>query len=428
MPTSTLLQLVARGRQDAFLTGSPQVNFITHVYRRYTNFAIESIPIHMDGTPEFGRRITTVIPRKGDLLSALFLEVDLPPLPPASGVGGVPNYWVNDIGHAMIESVTIEIGDKEIDKHTGEWLNIWGELTTPLNHRSGYDQMVGHFNVYPPTDMSGQTLHLSIPLQFWFCTRIGAALPLIALQAHPVRLILQFRPFADLVWNETINAAIIGGATCSSAGIPSAPVAPSRLQLYGDYVFLDKDQQRLYATQKHAYLIEQLQISPVQSIPARQSIANVELNFNNSVKEFVWVIQQERMHAAREWFNFSNLLVADGGEPGQTDDLLESGILRLSGQDRFERRAARYFRLTQMYQHHTVIPAVPALIYAYSFALKPEDEQPSGTLNCSQFTDIQLSLLMNSTQLTHERRVAVYGFGYNILRIEGGLGGLMFIA
>ena len=423
MPTSTLLQLVARGRQDAFLTGSPQVNFFTHVYRRYTNFAVESIPIDMDGTPEFGRRITTVIPRKGDLLAAMFLEVDLPPLP--LGPGGVPNYWVNDIGHAMIEYVSIEIGEKEIDKHTGEWLNIWGELTTPLNQRAGYDQMVGHFNVYPPADMSGQTLHLSVPLRFWFCTRIGAALPLIALQSSPVRLIIKLRPFSDLVWNETINTDIVGGATCSSAGIPSTPVAPSRLQLYGDYVFLDKEHQRVYSTQKHAYLIEQLQISPPQSVPSRQSIVNMDLNFNNSVKEFIWVVQQERMPAAREWFNFSNTLVA---EAKLTDDLLSSGILRLNGQDRFERRTARYFRLTQPYQHHTVIPATPALIYTYSFALKPEDEQPSGTLNCSQLSVIQLSLTMNPDQLAYERSVAVYGFGYNILRIEGGLGGLMFIA
>lgn len=423
MPTSTLLQLVARGTQDAFLTGSPQVNFFTHVYRRYTNFAMESIPIHMDGSPEFGQRISTVIPRKGDLLTALFLEMDLPPIP--AGAGGVQNYWVNDIGHAMIEYVSIEIGEKEIDKHTGEWLNIWGELTTPLNLRAGYDQMVGHYNVYPPTDMSGQTTHISVPLRFWFCSRLGAALPLIALQSHPVRLIIKLRPFADLVWNDSINSEVLAGASCSSAGIPSAPVSPSRLQLYGDYVFLDEKQQRLYSTQTHAYLIEQLQISPVQSVPARQTITNIELNFNNSVKEFLWVVQQERAQGAREWFNYANRLI---GETGLTSDLLDSGILRLSGQDRFDRRSARYFRLTQPYQRHTVIPASPALIYTYSFALKPEDEQPSGSINCSKFTDIQLSLSMNPTELTHERRVAVYGFGYNILRIQGGLGGLMFIA
>jgi len=294
-----------------------------------------------------------------------------------------------------------------------------------LNLRAGYDQMVGHYNVYPPTDMSGQTMHISVPLRFWFCSRLGAALPLIALQSHPVRLIIKLRPFSELVWNDSINSEVLAGASCSSTGIPSAPVSPSRLQLYGDYVFLDEKQQRLYATQTHAYLIEQLQISPVQSVPARQPITNIELNFNNSVKEFLWVVQQERAQGAREWFNYANRLI---GETGLTDDLLDSGILRLSGQDRFDRRTARYFRLTQPYQHHTVIPASPALIYAYSFALKPEDEQPSGTINCSKFTDIQLSLTMNPTELAHERRVAVYGFGYNMLRIQGGLGGLMFIA
>lgn len=423
MPTSTLLQLVARGRQDAYLTGSPQVNFFRHVYRRYTNFAIESIPIEFDGTPDFGRRVSTLIPRKAELLSQMFLEVDLPPLPQPEGLA--PVYWVNDIGHALIQDISIEIGEKEIDKHTGEWLNIWGELTTPINKRDGYNEMIGHWNVYPPAPYDvTSTLRLTIPLRFWFCTTVGAALPLIALQAHPVRIIMHLRPFNELWWCPDLPNPP-PGQPCPT--IP--PVAPTRLQLFGDYIFLEKEQRQLLATSEHEYLIDQLQISPPQSVPARATGANIDLHFNHCCKEFLWVVQQERMHTAREWFNYSNALQANGGEVGVIeDDLLGSAVIRLDGYDRFERRGARYFRITQPYQRHTTIPSSPAYIYVYSFSLRPEDEQPSGSINCSKIDDIQLSLAFNPAQLTEDRRVSVFALNYNVLRIVGGLGGLAFIA
>jgi hypothetical protein len=402
-----------------YLTGEPQMTFFKQVYRRYTPFAIESIPIEFDGTPDFGRRISTVIPRKADLLSSLFLEVDLPVIPYTDG--GAPVYWVNDIGHALIESVSIEIGDKEIDKHTGEWLQIWSSLTTTAEKRDGFAEMTGHWDVYPPTAPTGA--RLTIPLRFWFCDAIGNALPLIALQAHPVRVIVYLRKFQELWWSENLPAPV-PGAPCPQ--IP--PMAPTRIQLYGDYVFLDTEERRRFAAASHEYLITQLQYTPIQSIPANVTSANVPLVFNHTCKEFVWVIQQDRMCGAREWFNFSNRLTADGGEVGVVaDDQLESAVIRLDGYERFHRRGARYFRITQPYQRHTAIPN--DYIYLYSFSLRPEDEQPSGSINCSKIDDIQLALALTNTaqMIQYDRTVIVYATNYNVLRIVGGLGGLAFI-
>ena len=161
MPTSARLQLVARGRQDAYLTSNPQFTFFKHVYRRHTPFAMESIPIEFDGNTDFGHRVTVVIPHNADLLTTLNIEVDLPALPQT--IGQPVQYWVNDIGHALITDVSVEIGDKEIDKHTGEWLQIWSLLTTPAEKRAGLDEMIGHWNVFPPA--GGPTaLRLAIPL------------------------------------------------------------------------------------------------------------------------------------------------------------------------------------------------------------------------------------------------------------------------
>jgi len=415
MPSSALLQLVARGKQDAYLTGTPQVNFFRHVFRRYTNYAIESIPIEFDGTPNFGQRITAIIPHKGDLVSKLFLEVDLPPLPTDSLLG--PAYWVNDIGHAMIEEISIEIKDIEIDKHTGEWLHIWSELTTPLDKRSGFNEMIGHWEVFPPPPSvfdPSAPIHLSIPLRFWFCNSIGAALPLISLSRSTVRIHIKLRAFNDLWWAPP--------GECPTR----TPIAPSRIQLFGDFVFLDKEQQSVFKTLKHAYLIDQLQITPPETVAIGINRSNIALHFNHCCKEFIWVIQQERIQAAREWFNYSNTLQADGGEVGIVEtDLLDSAVIRLDGQERFQRRNAQYFRITQPYQYHT---AIPAYVYTYSFSLHPEDEQPSGSINCSKINDIQLSLAYPPAQLRTERRVSVFALNYNVLFIQGGLAGLAFIA
>jgi hypothetical protein len=423
MPTSTLLQLVARGRQDVYLTDNPQFTFFKQVYRRYTPFAVESIPIPLDGTPDFGRRISCVVPRKAELLSSLFLEVDLPVIP--TGPNGEQYFWVNDIGHALIEDVSIEIGEKEIDKHLGAWMQIWSELTTPAEKRDALNQMIGHYNDYPPATPTAQ--RLVIPLRFWFCNNIGLALPLIALQAHPVRLIFHLRRFQELWWSTDFLVPPAPGP-CPQID----PVAPTRLQLYGDYIFLDNDERRRFAAAEHDYLITQLQYTPIQSVPANISTANVELHFNHACTEFIWVVQQDRIAAAREWFNYSNRLSAIGGDPGVAlADPLESAVIRLDGYERFERRSAPYFRLVQPYQRHTVVPTAPTdFLYLYSFSLRPEDQQPAGSINCSMLDSIILNLQFNTapSTLSYDRTVQVFAPNYNVLRIVGGLGGLAFVA
>ncbi len=192
--------------------------------------------------------------------------------------------------------------------------------------------------------------------------------------------------------------------------------------MFGDYVFLDVPERRRFAAADHEYLIEQLQIAPPQSVAAGAPNANVDLAFNHCCKEFIWVIRRDSALAAHEWFNYSsgpyNSLLST--------DLLESAIIRLDGYDRFYRRNARYFRLTQPYQCHTAVPN--NFIYLYSFSLKPEAEQPTGSINCSKIDDITLNLKFNPAHTAEARTISVFATNYNILRIVGGLGGVAFIA
>lgn len=416
------IQLVTTGNVEPFLTGeNPPLSFFRQVIVRTTKFAMESMPIEIDGDANFGRRVSCLIPRKADLLAGLTLEVELPPLPQIEGQP--TNYWVNDIGNFLIHDVSIQIGEQEIDKLLNTWLKIWAELTIPASQRDGYNELVGHWDVYPPSPISydiTQPLRLTVELPFWF-RRISTALPLVALQAHPVRLIMHLSEFQDCVWNTNYPPA--PGVPC-----PTIPhVSITHFQMYGEYIYLATQERLFFAKQPHEYLITQLQYTPVQTLAAGINKTVVPLNFNNCCREFIWTVQLTRMEAAHEWFNFSNRLTNNGGDPWAEADLMNRAQIQLNGVDRFHPRGARYFRLTQPFDHHTCIPLPPNNIYCYAFDIKPEAEQPSGYLNCSAIPNIVLYITFNPAWLNYERIVMVYTQSYNILRIKNGLGGVMYI-
>ena len=369
------LQLIARGRQDIYLVGNPQITFFKQVYRRYTNFSMESQPIYFDGTANFGRRISAIIPRKGDLLHRMMLEISLPMVV----VGDPDTSWVNGIGHALIEEVTIEIGEKEIDKQTGEWLHVWSSLTTSNSKQTAYYNMVGRQTAYTQDAQPGP-IKLYIPLRFWFCNNIGMALPLIALQTHPVRLTVKFRDLQQLFYRNSLQS------NCTQT---IDQVNITDVTLYGDYIYLDIEERRKFASVKHEYLIEQIQYSPLNSIPANASVANIPLNFNHPIKELIWLVQQTRMSETNEIFNYSSLQLNEAGRPY---DLILDAVIKFDGFDRFKKRDISYFRLVQPYQYHTAVP--DDFIYLYSFSINPEDSQPSGSFNASRLDSLVLTFTM----------------------------------
>ena len=139
--TGGLMQLVAYGAQDVYLTGNPQITFFKVVYRRHTNFAMEAIEQTFNGTADFGKKVTCTVSRNGDLIHRIYLQVTLPRV--EATVSSAFFRWVNFIGHFLIKSVEVQIGGQRIDKQYGDWLTIWNELTIPPGLKSGYDNMVG---------------------------------------------------------------------------------------------------------------------------------------------------------------------------------------------------------------------------------------------------------------------------------------------
>ena len=383
-----LMQLVAYGAQDIYLTGNPQITFFKVVYRRHTNFAIESIEQTFNGTVDFGRKVSCTVSRNGDLIHKVYLQVDLP----AVTVGAGTWAWVDHVGHALIDEVSVEIGGQTIDKHYGEWLQIWNELTQTAEREDGYNEMVGHTATLKDVDSDNKpATTLYIPLQFWFCRNPGLALPLIALQYHEVKFNITFRSFADL-------------GKAASTETPSTP-SLGNASLYVDYIYLDTDERRQFAQVQHEYLIEQVQFTGAESFSS--TAIKSKLALNHPCKELVWVCQHDDNDITD--FDYSN---------GQS---IVDAKLQLNGHDRFSVRKAEYFNLVQPYQHHTRIPAYG--IYVYSFALNPEQHQPSGTVNMSRIDNA--TLLLN-TAISGSYKLKVYAVNYNVLRIMAGMGGLAY--
>jgi hypothetical protein len=406
-----LIQLVAYGAQDIYLTGNPQITFFKVVYRRHTNFAIESIEQTLTGLVNFGKKTTCTISRNGDLIQRIIFQVTLPSLNQSQG-GATWQGYVNSIGHALLKSVTVSIGGQQIDKHYGEWLEIWNELTISEEHRNGFNESIGKYE----SDVSLETNATEsrtyyVPLQFWFCKNPGLALPLIALQYHEVVLDLDIRALNKLTRSD-VNITQPQTSFGSIASITDA-------SLWIDYIYLDTDERRRFAQVSHEYLIEQVQSNDSESIDTGRTTHKVALDFNHPVKELVWTINldsnsQSSSKNGNQIFNFSSI---SGNEAFNT------GKISFNGYDRMKERKAAYYRMVQPLHHHTRVPR--KYIYVYSFGLKPEDHQPSGTCNFSRIDTAILHL--DTTGIgSATGKINVYGVNYNVLRVMSGMAGVAF--
>lgn len=284
-----LMQLVAYGAQDVYLTGNPQITFFKVVYRRHTNFAVESIEQYFSGTINFGRKGTAEISRNGDLITQAFLKVVLPEVRfngAFDKVGHVEFAWVRHIGHAIVDETELEIGGSQIDKQYGDWLHIWQELSSDSGHKQGLAKVLGDVDQLtsistlswdnPDNTLLKHSYTLYIPLQFYFCRNNGLALPLIALQYHQVKIAVKFRPAEQLY---IASDAYKQGAD---------NLELDEASLYVNYVYLDTEERRRFAQVSHEYLIEQLQHGGEESISNSNS-AKYKLNFNHPVKSLYWI-------------------------------------------------------------------------------------------------------------------------------------------
>ena len=506
-----LMQLVAYGAQDIYLTGNPQITFFKVVYRRHTNFSMETIQQTINGASTTdGGSGTVTISRNGDLVHKVYVT---------SSTSGITD------GDDIISEVELEIGGQRIDRHYKEWNQIWNELTIPESKSLAFKNMTGSLSHGSSSTQTAGVNMVQVPLNFWFCRNPGLALPLIALQYHEVKL--------KFTWGSSTGTT----ATCS---------------VFCDYIYLDTDERRRFAQVSHEYLIEQLQRE-------EKTISDTthKLNFNHPVKELIWTgdgyvnaqiklnghdrfaVQEEEYFQLRQPFDYhtsvpgTNIPMED--RPVMLSSVLQTGVFQLqalSGNDTtvlttvlgtdgdaafgilgsltadaavVETTAAAKKTLiireatpdhvfkagdivemrindangSQQVEIFSVISVrsttaivadktfqeltldrdplakhVPAgtattladgddliitiiariqdplsrcsqfskKINVYSFALKPEEHQPSGTCNFSRIDNAELKFSIASPT----EAVTVYAVNYNVLRIMSGMGGLAY--
>ena len=431
-----LLQLVAYGAQDAFITGNPQITFWKGLYKRHTNFAMEPFRVNFTGQPNWGTKHSAVIGRHADLLYSTYLEVILP----GNGTDGTAAKWNNDqgrLGYNLIRYVELEIGGQLIDRLYGEWLYLWDSLTSDLTKSLKLWRMVGNGGAPGATTFSDPAVcntgsgkpslpnTLYIPLYFFYTRNPGSALPLIALQYHEVKINIQ--------WNDTQH--ITGDFRTATAGGLTYLPNPTQAAIYIDYIYLDVEERRRMAQQSHEYLIEQVQYNEDKGIASYNN--RIDLTFNHPVKELVWVVQPT---------SYNNCKMPQGAATVLKPFTYDRAVvyeqwLQINGQDRMDRRYGDYYNEVQPYQHHTgigatvsstsALPTAQPGIYMYSFALRPEEHQPSGTCNFSRIDTATIVMNISgavtmdeSTDATYD--VRVYAVNYNILRIMSGMAGLAY--
>ncbi len=288
-----ILQLVAYGEQDLYITGQPQITFFKTVYRRHTMFSMESIQQTFNGSVGLGNRVTSTISRNGDLLHKLWLVATVSAADVGTSATSGTTYGV---GHKLLKTVELEIGGQRIDKHYADWLQVWSELTMPAEKQTAYDSLVGG-----ATD-STTSVSVYVPLQFWFCRNVGLALPLIALQYHEVKVNIEFASTGTLIHGNSTNGIVMTGV--------------SSAELWADYIYLDVEERKRFAQVSHEYLIDQLQFVGADTISGGK--LNAKLNFNHPVKELVWLL------------------------PASTNVVTDVS-LKLNGHDRFAARPGKYF-------------------------------------------------------------------------------------
>ena len=521
-----LLQIVAYGAQDIYLTGNPQITFFKVVYRRHTNFALETIRNTFVGNLVFGGLNSVVLERAADLVSKTYVRVVLSA---GTAPAGAQWSWVTNIGHALLKTIELQIGGQRVDYYTSEWLQMYNELRLNAEQERGYNIMTGNVASMTTLNQTHDQYTLYIPLRFFFDRNVGLALPLISLQYHEVKINILFESISNLI-----------NTTGFASGVdPVAALGLSMIEATFEcgMVYLDTDERRRFAQLAHELLIEQVQMAGPDTITTRN---NQVLTFSHPVKEIVWGVHAGRMAntgggykylwydpndldnmrliatkrfvlaCARydgggalvlnntlidtntimpkpslsasllEIFNtisasavattpsiynvavLGNLLTlaqistpvdvlfngltrpasGDGAEFNDvtikmpfnyglyldgTSNPLDNGRVVLNGQDRFRAQDATYFNYLQPYEHHTRTPSDG--INVYSFAIAPEEHQPSGSLNFSRVDTAVLQTFVSDTNMAilgTDSLCTVYALSYNVLRIMSGMGGLAY--
>lgn len=401
--TGAILQLKLKGTQDSYLTSNPEMTFFKKEYKKYVNFSIEQTKVYFYEQVDFNKKISVTLPKRADMLSSISLYFTLPGLQKTSGkyVG-----WTNSVGHAIIETIELEIGNRLIDKHYGVFLEIWEELTS--NNKNENISLGKTSNtVVLKTNALYENSYV-VPLKFWFCKNLNTALPLMNLLYQDIKISIKLRPFSECI--------VYDGET------PPLPVQIQESFLLVNYIYLDDSQRMIYKQDsRQIYLIEQLQYKEVQGNDTNtaSSVFKTNIPFNHPIKELFWFFIEDDSIENNDWFNFSSRSQVDRVFP-----LMKNATFLIDSKEREENKAEIIYRVSNTARFHK--NTTDKHLYCICFCDDPENWQPSGSLN---FSKIDEAILHGDMQPGNSRnRMYIFGINYNWLAIQNGQSSLIFLS
>lgn len=439
-----LMQLLAWGNQNLYLSGNPSITYFKKVYKTFTNFSMETISVTLNRNDillDDTTMIKATINRHGDLISQMYFVFELPDI---VFDDSLLFRWVDNIGEVIIDNCQISINGNVVDKQYGEFNHLYRNLTYGVDKNYMYEKMVGQraipdkvkpdtpygalIQTYHPKKISSRKIY--VPMNFWFNRTLAQGLPLIGLQYSEVELNIALRPFRDLYQLYYVKNGVSDwyapNLALSSHQFPSfVDLTTNRRFLISDnvmdikayvdvnYVFLDKAERNFFLYQPTEYLIEQT--TRIDKIGIPES-AVLDLILQNPVKEIMWVCSRNDKKVRNNWFEYT-----DGDS-----QIMQTAKIMFNGLDRFDAKDAVYFNYVQPFQHHRA--NYKDGLFVYSFAINADDiEQPSGACNMSMINKIQM-LMTNKrpNDDSYQYDVTFYIISYNLLRIEKGLGSVAF--
>lgn len=387
--TGALLQLQATGIQDAYLTAKPEIDIFKYTYFRHINFATETIRLNTATALTFGGKTYCNIPPKCHMLSKLYLYIKLPSLTKTSGTYAS---WTNGLGYAIFDYLEFEVNGVIVDKIYGTFQDIFHELTTPLNNKS--DPMVLKSDLYTATQYNAlQQNELMIPLDFWFNKLNGLGIPFMSLYNQNCKVNIKLKTF-----DECIN---YDGNT--------PPIKTELLEsyMYGEYTIFDENlaDKLAEAALNTKYIVEQVQFNEIDQLPPNTEKWQAHLRFNHPCKELLFVFKHSECVNNNDYFNYGNL---------HNNSILKSATFLINGLTRFDDLPESYYRLTFPNKVHS--GATDKFIYCIPFALHPEKNQPTGSLNFSRLDNVSLHLNLNPISDTCQ--LHIYAVTYNVLSLK----------
>ena len=461
------MSIIAKGAQDHYLTISPEMSYYKQVYKRHTNFSMESIRQPFITTPvlDSGIQLSTFKcrpGRHGDLIQQMYLYFELPDI--YSDVD-TQFQWIPKLANYMINQCYVNIDTQQIDQKWGEWMDIWNELVLPKEKRDGYNEMIGNIpsNTSPIIFLSKKKIIVKnnrliyesyntssigkpsipkkgyyLPLEFWFTKNPALALPLIAIQYQVLEIVIEFRGVENLYqifdhniqqfispsYYRTLNPTNINKSLISyytAYGGNGTSVIDLNAYIDCNYIFLDTAERTYIALNPSEFLVDR--VYQIQKYGCKQGYNNIDLTLSNPVKELVWILRRSDYTLYNDWTNLTGTRPYDF-----SNSIISTAKIMWNGMDRIEEKPYQYFNQLQPYQHHTCIPRNG--IHCYSFAIFPEKMQPSGSYNASIINQQQLAFTINNNNtvsgIYDDFNLSVYSIYNNIFRVMGGRASMVF--